>query len=521
MGKKGKSIIGIICVALLCSNSVFASDGIEAGSRNLDTFFENSIDYGVESVDAGENEENKALGNDSFQELEGQFIASKNEGNFQGAEEEEELFTSEQDETDSTEQSFDLILKEDFSTDQFVQVVFDIYENVNLSAVSEIALVHVDLPLGIDKNEFVNNEFIMPFIYAQGEMPAMDAPQNPIANIDLASTSLNERPFYSRMTNEELFEAMAWHVNEVTNDGASLEISKGNGTKVALIDSGIDISHPVLSGKIDIESSKSYVENDLSIQDTNGHGTIVAGIIAQIAPEAQITSYRVIGDTSGNSEWSVEALVQAVNDGNDIINMSLGTYKCSDTESELVTITAFERAVQYAESRGAIVVASSGNKALNLDMYYETEHIMHLPGGIDGVITISATNDDTLASYSNYGSDIDYCAPGGDLVYVEGALDISQWIYCLYPTTMNNGLASIGVPQGYTFSYGTSLAAPEVTAALADILSQDPNASSAQLIEYLNYGVTDLGEAGYDIKFGMGKINIESSLLHIEDCQNH
>lgn len=161
-------------------------------------------------------------------------------------------------------------------------------------------------------------------------------------------------------------------------------------------------------------------------------------MIAQIAPESVITVYKVIGEETGESDWTISAIIQAANNGNDIINMSLGTYKCDDVESELLTIEAYERAVQYAEEKECLVVASAGNKALDLDQYYEKEGIKHLPGGIEATITISSVHKNSLATYSNFGSNIDFSAPGGDLVYVDGLLDLNQWIYILYPIHITN-----------------------------------------------------------------------------------
>lgn len=419
------------------------------------------------------------------------------------------------------EQEFDLLLVEGVTVEQFEQASYCLSEDISISAIPEIGLIHIVLPHSIQKDVFLSDETIQSYVYIQGEMPDIQLPQEPVGTVDLDNVNLGNtgRSLYSEITDEELFDLMAWHVDEVTDSRASLEISKGAGSRIALIDSGIDVNHPILEGKINVANSLSYVEGESSIQDTNGHGTSVAGIIAQIAPAAEMTAYRVIGDKDGNSEWTIEALLQAVEDGNDIINMSLGTYKCKDIDSEMLTIASFDRAVQYAEYKDVVVVSSAGNKALNLDQYYETEHIKHLPGGLNGVVTISSSYEETLASYSNYGSNVDYCAPGGDTTYTDdGLVDISRWVYCLYPTNKDNGLASLGVPQGYSLSCGTSLAAPQVTAALADILAVAPTSSTDELVEYLHNGTKDLGESGYDIQFGNGKIDIESSLKIM--CEN-
>lgn len=414
--------------------------------------------------------------------------------------------------------SFEVLLDKQYSIEQFEQTVTNLYPGVVLSAVEEIMLIHIELPESVEKEEFLNNKEIREFIYVQGELPDISIPLNPLGTVSLNKLNVDVlKKLRARMTDEEMFDAMAWHVDEITNNRKSLDITKGKGVKIALIDSGVDISHPVLAGKINMQDSYSYVTNEPSIRDDNGHGTGVAGVIAQIAPESVITVYKVIGEETGESDWTISAIIQAANNGNDIINMSLGTYKCDDVESELLTIEAYERAVQYAEEKECLVVASAGNKALDLDQYYENEGIKHLPGGIEATITISSVHKNSLATYSNFGSNIDFSAPGGDLAYVDGLLDLNQWIYILYPTTLDNGLSSLGVPQGYTFNCGTSLSSPAVTAGIADLLSyslenkQDLNMK--EIVEVLIEGANDIGTPGKDNCFGYGVANIYNSII--------
>lgn len=418
--------------------------------------------------------------------------------------------------------AIDLILNEGYTVEQFEQVINTYYSEIVMSSIPEIQLIHLVLPVGMDLDGLLNDKKIQQYIYIQGDLPDFTVPQDPLRSIDLAKTNLvNYNQARMRMTDEELFDTMGWHVDEVTNDRASLDISAGEGVKVGIIDSGVDSEHPILSGKINTSVSRSYVAGESCLQDNNGHGTGVAGIIAQIAPEAEMIAYKVIGADTGDSAWTVEAIIQAAKDQCSIINMSLGTYKCEDIESELLTIEAFERAIEYAETQNCIVVASAGNKALNLDQYYETEHIKHLPGGIDSAVTVSAKHKTSLASYSNFGSDIDLCASGGDLAYTEeGMLDLSQWIYCLYPTNMDNGLEAVGVPQGYSFNCGTSLAAPIVAASCADVwsyyLKNNQDVSMECVLGDIMNGADDLGTSGKDTYFGVGTVNLYKSLSNLE-----
>lgn len=508
MGRIKKVLIGVFISIVMLSNNVLADTVKDINGKEA---FGQSEQVDIEFADGKLLEKNyEVAGVVDDESLFNEGVVSLN-SNFM----DNDLISSEEFLADDMENSefveFDLILKESADLDEFIQCVDEISEEISISLIEEIGLIHVKLPSRMTKEEFLNESSIQPYVELYGEMPDMEMPQAPLNAIDFNTTIGRIIP-RTRSVETDLFDTMAWHVDEVTSDGESLQISQGDGIKIAIIDSGIDYNHPILSGKIDTLTSKSFVTGELDVSDKNGHGTAVAGIIAQIAPEATLTSYKVIGESTGDSEWTIEALIQAVDDRNNIINMSLGTYKCIDVDSENMTILAFERAVEYAEAKECIVVASAGNSSLNLDHYFETEHIKHLPGSIAGVITVSATNGNYLASYSNYGTEIDICAPGGDLVYEGEYIDLSKWIYCLYPTTMDNGLSAYGIPQGYSFSYGTSLSAPTVSAALADIWAMDVNMGTQETISYLKNGATDLGAIGNDIQFGAGEINIKASL---------
>lgn len=416
----------------------------------------------------------------------------------------------------------DILLKDSKQTSTVVSYLEGISPDIEVFAMEKIGLLRVNYPVDIDLKEAIEKSDISKEISMCGNLLSMEQKPVTLRDSDINNIQKHIPKFYAQnerlsddpLSAEDLFYLNAWHVNEITNNGASLEKANGENVKVAVIDSGIDIGHPILREKINLQNATSYIPEDNSVQDTNGHGTMVSGVIAQVSPGAEITPYRVISESSGESLWTIQAIIQAVDDGNDIINISLGTYKSIDNEDELLTIEAFELAVNYAKENDVIVVASAGNKGLNLDDYLSEDHIKHLPGSIDGVITVSSNNESELASYSNYGTDVQLCAPGGDLVYIDGMLDLSKWIYCTYPTSMDNGLGVLGVPQGYSFSYGTSVAAPQVTAALADVIDYynltDQNRYSA--VNYLEQSVDDLGDIGYDINFGYGKVNIDKAM---------
>ncbi|RDZ07681.1 hypothetical protein C3744_27385 [Priestia megaterium] len=326
---------------------------------------------------------------------------------------------------------------------------------------------------------------------------------------------------------KEDFAKNNWYIQDVTHNFDSFNIETGDNVKIALIDSGLDVNHPYLKDNIDLQKARSFVEGDKNLNDEFGHGTSVAGVIKSIAPHIKIVPYKVIGKTDGESLWTIQAIIQAANDGTDVINLSLGTYKSKTLQDEKVTIKAYKKAIQYAKSKGITVVASSGNDHYNLDLLKQNEKKYHLPGGLPQLITVgSSMKDDTLAPYSNFGKKVDFIAPTGYLgknYDKTGEIDIRDFIITTFPTNKENtALDKLAeIPNGYTLSFGTSLAAPQVSATAAliiakyqDVHQKKPN--EAQVSNYLKRGAIDLGPKGKDIYFGYGKINAYNSLLSIK-----
>lgn len=363
--------------------------------------------------------------------------------------------------------------------------------------------------------------------------PVISKFQNSIMSGQMAKSVLkceNEVDKNYEMSNilegKDFFNSLSWYKNKLISDNESWDMFDGGGVKIGIIDSGIDTAHPVLSPMIDMESSKTFVSDSSSVRDENGHGTLVAGVLAQVSPNATITPYKVISSADGESLWTIQAMIAAVNDKQNIINMSLGTYKYDSIEDERLTIEAFKRAILYAKEHNVIIVASAGNNGLDLDESYDREHLLHLPSDIPDVISVSAINfDNTLTSYSNFGSGVDCTAPGGEYIVKDGYLDIQQLIFSTFPTYFDNNLSAIGISQGYAFSYGTSLSAPMISGVIADYLSKyylnyGYYPSIDNIEESLSYSSIDLGVIGKDKYFGYGLPDLAKLKIYIEGEKN-
>ena len=232
-------------------------------------------------------------------------------------------------------------------------------------------------------------------------------------------------------------------------------ITPSKEVKIAILDTGINTNQFDSNRIIDLGINLSSSGEENSISDDNGHGTDMATIIANNSNEF----VKLIPIKVANSDGKATVLntylgiQKAMEHGADIINISMNTYK-SATSQILTDI------INEATDKGILVVVSAGNN--NTD----TQNIT--PANIDSAIVVSAVNDDnSFASYSNYGSTVDYCSYGS-----------------------------------YNDKTGTSYSAANVTGILADMLSKEQSTS------ILDQYVIDLGDEGKDSYFGNGFIGL-------------
>ena len=261
----------------------------------------------------------------------------------------------------------------------------------------------------------------------------------------------------------------------------------GAGVTVAVIDTGIDTSHPEFLGRISEYSYNASEDkvvkdwNDWSlIEDTYGHGTAVTGVIAApmhvgnvvgIAPNAEILVIKVACDENGNflrASDLVYGIYYAIEQNVDVINMSFGG-----------TQNLYEEAIRQAYDNDILCVAAAGNKSTPVLTY---------PAANEHVIGVGALgNGWELANYSNYGENTMVVAPGTT------------------HTTLMGGT--------YGNMTGTSLAAPIVTGAIALLMQTNRYMSYDQVTEILYASCYDLGEPGRDWYYGFGAVDISALIL--------
>jgi thermitase len=268
----------------------------------------------------------------------------------------------------------------------------------------------------------------------------------------------------------------AWHLSKINADVAWGTTMGSPSVTIAIVDTGIDYTHPDLSGKVTL--GPDYGSNDSNPMDTQGHGTHVAGIAgakanngigaAGVCPGCQLMAVKVFPDGSSSaSHFAIaQGITWAADNGADVINLSLGGTSSSST---------MQSAVDYAWQHGVVVVAAAGNSATS---------VPHYPGAYTNVIAVgSTTSSDTLSSFSNYGSWVDVTAPGSSIF-----------------STIKGG--------GYQSWSGTSMASPVVAGAAGLAFSGLAGATNTSVRAAVEQAVTDLGTPGRDTTYGYGRIDL-------------
>jgi subtilisin family serine protease len=289
---------------------------------------------------------------------------------------------------------------------------------------------------------------------------------------------------------------------------------------VAIIDSGIDITHPDLASRILV--ARSFVGG--SAADQAGHGTFVAGEIAAalnnaegiagIAFPAQLIVAKVVRpDFSISLEAEAEAIRWAADEGAGVINLSLGGLR-DPHNADRDTFSPLEaEAVDYAASKGAVLVAAVGNA----DQAPETPWpFASYPAALPHVIGVSAlARDGSVPLFSDRDQIFnDIAAPGEDIYST-----LPRALTKQMPGCVNQGYSECG-PDEYRHADGTSFAAPQVAAAAALLLAQRPALSADQVSTLLERTTDDVNASNgcprcrllRDALTGWGRLNIAKAL---------
>ncbi|WP_328659548.1 type VII secretion-associated serine protease mycosin [Streptomyces sp. NBC_00334] len=285
-----------------------------------------------------------------------------------------------------------------------------------------------------------------------------------------------------------------WSLQRVQLD-ALWNQSKGKGVRVAVIDTGVDVTNPQLKGAVDVKSGRNFLPKDLKDEngdpiergsengttDTVGHGTKVAGIIAArpddktgfvgLAPEATIIPIQQNdAEGNGNTDTLTDSIRYALQAGADVINISQDTAGAAEPDPKL------QAAVEAALAKNVVVVASAGNDGLggNVKETY--------PASYEGVLAVAASDrNNERASFSQSGDFVDVAAPGVDMI-----------------STVPRG--------GHCSDNGTSFSAPYVAGVAALIKGKHPEWTQRQVVAQIEQ-TAERTVAGHDRLVGWGVVD--------------
>jgi len=278
----------------------------------------------------------------------------------------------------------------------------------------------------------------------------LTTPKYPVSGVEWMESDLSVGPSRAKGAVVSVGSQTApnWYAQQpafqLIHNNEALQLSRGSGIVVADINSLIDYSHPALRGHLTSgfdfvlgkpsdftlnqstasfldqstasfldQSTASFLDQSTASfldQSTasfldasnpaHGHGTLVAGIIAAIAPDALIMPVRAFDDQGQSDQFTIaKAIYWAVDHGADVINMSFGTLEKSKVLKD---------AIDYANKQGVTLIASAGNENMDTEQF---------PAAYDKVIGVGATNLwDMKTSFSNFGRSVDVSAPGASII---------------------------------------------------------------------------------------------------------
>lgn len=321
---------------------------------------------------------------------------------------------------------------------------------------------------------------------------------------------------------------MQWNMRSAKIDQAWTLVKSNPSILVAVIDSGVDPNHEDLVDHLEplediyneLKGSDIY-RNPFTSEvlnyggrDGNGHGTHIAGIIAA-SMDNNLGVAGVVGggvrilpikatDYAGSTDAATltAAFQRAIDRGAKVINISIGGPVSKSTR-------ALESVIQVALQRNITIVSATGNESARDRGLISP---ITVPAAYNGVIAVGAhTEKDSVASYSNGGSQVDLVAPGG--AGRSNVLQEGQQVWSTWPSYNTFEFFQKRVTSTlYAATSGTSMACPHVSGVVALMLAREPNLTPAQIRARLIATADDMEAPGFDEDSGYGKLNAYRAL---------
>ncbi|WP_396613178.1 S8 family peptidase [Haloferax sp. S1W] len=318
------------------------------------------------------------------------------------------------------------------------------------------------------------------------------------------------------------------------------EVTRGEGTRVAVIDTGVAASHPDLEHTVNESLSRDFTGDGFGagVPAGGSHGTHCAGIIAAndandegvvgSAPGTEIVDCRVFSTTEGASFADIlAAILYSVEIGCDAANLSLGAYPVPREANGDFYGKVLNSTLTYANKEGTVLAIAAGNDSADLQ---HDKNFISLPNEGAQAFSVAATGpkgfmfdagDDaegpeSPAFYTNYGTNaIDIAAPGGDALLDAIETHPDTWFFDLVYNTLSTPTYENGEYVGATHEYGwkagTSMATPQVAAAVALVKSVKPDLNANQVKSLLKN--TASVPEGYDkTYYGSGYLDVLAAI---------
>lgn len=330
------------------------------------------------------------------------------------------------------------------------------------------------------------------------------------------ATVIPDDPYYSSSGAWGQGFADLWGLKKINAASAWDQTTGSSGVIVAVIDSGVDITHPDIAaniwtnpgeipgnnidddgnGYIDDVHGWNFNSGTSNPVDDNGHGTHVAGTIAGVGNNGTgivgvswnttIMPLKFLNSSgSGSNINAAQAMQYAADNG---AKISSNSYGCACTNDQFLI-----DAIKYEHDRNVTMIAAAGNNS--------TDALTFAPGSEDGAIAVAATDStDGIAAFSNTGIRIDVSAPGVEILSLKSS---NASAVCTGAAIVNTNYCHIS---------GTSMATPHVSGLAALMLAKNPSLTPEQIRQILRTTSVDIGTAGRDNTFGYGRIDANAAV---------
>ncbi|MBI1745707.1 MAG: S8 family serine peptidase [Acidobacteria bacterium] len=308
-----------------------------------------------------------------------------------------------------------------------IQSIAARYQLTVIDQVTDLAVWRLRIPPTVAEEELLermNRDLTVDFTDYNYLMTSPEAQQESLAFVDQTDPPFIDGSSPPGYFNPEIYDQIgarpAW------------AYSTGRNVTVAVVDTGVNRTHPALQGHLSLEQAWNFIDGNPNPEEeaggrSSGHGTFVTGLIARVAPEAKILPLRALNrEGIGDTYQVAQAIIRAANAGAQIINLSLG-----------LTSPAYviDDAIEFAAGAGTAMLASAGNNNRDEDQYIASN---------ENVLGVSAVDPrDFKAAFSNYGAYVGVAGPGVQLYSTFINRQFASWSGTSFSTALVSGQAAL------------------------------------------------------------------------------